>query len=211
VPKLTPRREELRRQHIVAAAGRCFRHSGYGATTVDDVCREAGVSKGGLYTYFRSKEELFAQVCRAEWLEDFDRLAEAVTAEPTLEAKLNAYGDYAFSRIGGANPRAKDLAQMSLAVWHEAAHNPAVHEAVTGGYRVWYEALVALLRAEQRPTDGIRPELNVEALVVVLIAMFDGLQVARALARDELNMDTIQQALLALVKRGILSPAEREG
>lgn len=210
MPKLTPRREELRRQLIVEAAARCFLHSGYGATTVDDVCREAGVSKGGLYTYFKSKEALFAQVCRAEWLDGFDRLAQAVTAAATLEAKLNTYGDYAFSRIGGANLRARDLAQMSLAVWHEAAHNSEVHQEVVGGYRLWYEALVALLRAEQRPADGIRPELNVEALVVVLIAMFDGLQVARALASDELNMEAIQQTLLALVKRGILSPAGRE-
>ena len=53
MPKITSTHEESRRHHILHAAARCFAQDGYDATTIDDVCREAGLSKGGLYTYFK--------------------------------------------------------------------------------------------------------------------------------------------------------------
>jgi TetR/AcrR family transcriptional repressor of nem operon len=43
---------------ILDAALRVIRANGYSATTVDDICESAGLSKGSFFHYFRSKEEL---------------------------------------------------------------------------------------------------------------------------------------------------------
>ena len=51
-----------RRQAIIAAAQEAFDAHGYAATTIDEVAAKAGISKGNIYNYFRSKEELFEQV-----------------------------------------------------------------------------------------------------------------------------------------------------
>jgi AcrR family transcriptional regulator len=53
------RRPEQRLEEIAAAALRVFAKRGLHQTTLDDVAKEAGVSKGTIYLYFKSKEELF--------------------------------------------------------------------------------------------------------------------------------------------------------
>jgi AcrR family transcriptional regulator len=50
---------EGREGRILDAAARLFAHYGYDKTTVDDIAREAGVSKGAIYLHFKGKDELF--------------------------------------------------------------------------------------------------------------------------------------------------------
>jgi AcrR family transcriptional regulator len=59
-PRLTPRAEQTRAD-IVKAALRLFRERGYEAATMRAIAREAGVSTGNAYYYFRSKEELIQE------------------------------------------------------------------------------------------------------------------------------------------------------
>ena len=59
------RRKEDRPAEITAAALAEFSDKGYDRARVDDVARRAGVSKGLLYLYFRTKEELFKAVIRS--------------------------------------------------------------------------------------------------------------------------------------------------
>lgn len=59
------RRKEDRPAEITAAAMDEFAERGYDATPVEAVARRAGVSKGLLYLYFKTKEELFKAVVRS--------------------------------------------------------------------------------------------------------------------------------------------------
>jgi len=56
------RRKEARPGELLAAALELFVERGFAATRLDDVAAQAGVSKGTLYLYFNSKEELFKAV-----------------------------------------------------------------------------------------------------------------------------------------------------
>jgi len=58
------RRKEARPEEIVAAALEAFAEHGYEGTRLDDVARRAGVTKGTIYLYFKSKEDLFQAVVR---------------------------------------------------------------------------------------------------------------------------------------------------
>ncbi|MBY8821904.1 TetR/AcrR family transcriptional regulator [Sphingomonas colocasiae] len=58
MPKLDEKTMLQRRQHIVDAAMRQFEKQGFGGASVDDICAEAGISKGALYTHFPSKEAI---------------------------------------------------------------------------------------------------------------------------------------------------------
>ena len=58
------RRKEDRPGEIAEAAFAAFAEKGYAATRVDDVARRAGVSKGLMYLYFKTKEDLFKAVIR---------------------------------------------------------------------------------------------------------------------------------------------------
>jgi TetR/AcrR family transcriptional repressor of mexJK operon len=58
-PSRTP---STKRELIVAAGRKLFMEAGYGATSMDAIAHEAGVSKRTVYDYFRNKEALFAAI-----------------------------------------------------------------------------------------------------------------------------------------------------
>ena len=72
------RRKQDRPQEITDAALAAFAEKGYAATRVDDVAKRAGVSKGLLYLYFKTKEELFKAVVRSFVVPRIDALTENI-------------------------------------------------------------------------------------------------------------------------------------
>ena len=72
------RRKQDRPQEITEAALSAFAEKGYAATRVDDVAKRAGVSKGLLYLYFKTKEDLFKAVIRSFVVPKIDALTAIV-------------------------------------------------------------------------------------------------------------------------------------
>ena len=79
-PTKRERRKEARPGELLDAALSLFVEKGFAATRVEEVAARAGVSKGTLFLYFPSKEELFKAVVRetiagrfTEWNEEFER------------------------------------------------------------------------------------------------------------------------------------------
>ena len=80
------RRKEDRPQEITDAAFAAFAENGYAGTRVDEVAKRAGVSKGLMYLYFKTKEELFKAVIKNVVIRRVDSLIELVeTSESSSE------------------------------------------------------------------------------------------------------------------------------
>jgi AcrR family transcriptional regulator len=75
------RRKQARPGEILAAALACFKERGFAGTRLEDVAKKAGVTKGTIYLYYPSKEDLFEAVVRHEVTPNIDRL-EAILDEP---------------------------------------------------------------------------------------------------------------------------------
>ena len=87
------RRKEARPAEITRAAMEAFAEHGYAATRVDDVAKRAGVSKGLLYLYFKTKEELFKAVIRSVVVPRIDALKTAI-ADSDLSAEAFLRGPF---------------------------------------------------------------------------------------------------------------------
>ena len=72
------RRSEDRPREICKAALELFAERGFAATRVDDIAARAGVSKGTLYLYFRTKEEIFRAVVRTTVAPNIAMIRESV-------------------------------------------------------------------------------------------------------------------------------------
>jgi AcrR family transcriptional regulator len=84
--------DPVKRQQILDGAHKVFMRLGFDAASMNDVTREAGVSKGTLYVYFANKEELFSAIIerkRAAFLATM-RMALAETTE--VEIGLYNFG-----------------------------------------------------------------------------------------------------------------------
>src|SRR6266446_3082152 len=73
---------EARRTELLAVALQVFALRGFDATTVDDIAREAGISKGTVYLYFPSKEAILEGLVSLYALEDFPKLSDELTSLP---------------------------------------------------------------------------------------------------------------------------------
>jgi AcrR family transcriptional regulator len=86
-----PRREreiERIREDILHAAARAFAEKGFHAATMQDIAREAGYTPASLYTYFESKDRIFAALFEAVARESKATFEEPVPAGLTLRQRL---------------------------------------------------------------------------------------------------------------------------
>jgi AcrR family transcriptional regulator len=98
MPKVIPEYKEVAKERIIKAAFKIFTKKGYHESTMDDIAKEIGVSKGALYQYFKNKRELlneivlsyhtmFRDVLRAS----FGKQDSATIAEEGSQALLEKY------------------------------------------------------------------------------------------------------------------------
>jgi TetR/AcrR family transcriptional regulator, repressor for uid operon len=172
MPKLKPAIQQARRDHILDAAERCVARAGFHRTTMQDICREAGVSPGALYVYFDSKEALIAGICerdRAEFAERLAGLAEA----PDFLAALGELGNHYFV----CQPKASHL--MCIEVGLESTRNPRIaeiHQSVDEFISSSFEKLFQRMEDEGR----IAPEVPIPVVVKLFSVIADGLFWRRA-------------------------------
>jgi AcrR family transcriptional regulator len=118
------RRKEARPGELLEAALDLFVEKGFAATRVDEVAARAGVSKGTLFLYFPSKEELFKAVVReniagrfAEWTLELDAF------EGSTDDLLRYCYKVWWERIG--NTKTSGITKLMLS---EAHHFPEITE-----------------------------------------------------------------------------------
>lgn len=79
----TKQEAHLTRECLLAAAGELFEKQGFSETTVSDIVRRAGTTKGALFHHFENKEALFCEIWR-RLQEQMDEDARRATV-PTLD------------------------------------------------------------------------------------------------------------------------------
>ena len=78
--------DPVKRSQIIEGARRVFIDKGFEAASMNDITREAGVSKGTIYVYFANKEELFEALIEEERGTIFKNCTTCSTA-PTICAR----------------------------------------------------------------------------------------------------------------------------
>ncbi|WP_315918342.1 TetR/AcrR family transcriptional regulator [Mesorhizobium sp. SP-1A] len=86
--RLAAGHDPAKRQQIIDGARRVFMNMGFDAASMNDITREAGVSKGTIYVYFANKEELFEALIEEERGIIFKNLYEALEHPDDLHATL---------------------------------------------------------------------------------------------------------------------------
>lgn len=149
------RRKDARPAEIVSAALEVFAEKGFAAARLDDIAARAGVSKGALYLYFETKQDLFEAVVRDAVLPDLDAVGQAA-ANPALT--LRQLAPILAARVAQVltTSRVPAVAKMVIAesrnfpdlarVWHDQVVSRAL--AVLTGV-----ITAAQTRGEVRPGD----------------------------------------------------------
>ena len=169
MPKISAARKEERRRQILQAAMSLFAQRGFQRTTILDICAEAGLSAGAVYSYFDSKDAIIEALS-----EQGQALAgaRADRADQPTEplARLRAFlGE--FARTGGAR-----VNQFDLRSWAESIDNKPMREqhlAARGRSIADLARLLAPVAAERG--------LEAETLAELVLAVVVGCETRRAI------------------------------
>jgi AcrR family transcriptional regulator len=198
----TPQHERRARTRgsLLRAAGRVFAEHGYHQATLEAVAAGAGVSKGALFHYFPSKEQLFLALLEdllAAGIRDID----AVVAERGSESRDLGAAVETFLRRINSDPRWLPLLLEFLAY---GSRNPAAKARITEHF---------LRPARAAPASAARslgiPEselLGHDELGLVLAALVNGLAIERAFDPGAVPKDLLPR-LFIILRAGLSATA----
>ena len=118
-----------RRRQILTAAAELFSHSGYHGATVDAIARQAGISKGNLYWYFKSKQEILQLLFDDVAVQLFWPFVEIMESDRSPREKLQAFAECSLDSAE-ANPEAMQI------MW-QIASQPELRDLLSSEYSVW--------------------------------------------------------------------------
>jgi TetR/AcrR family transcriptional repressor of nem operon len=137
----TSHRKAETRQRIVDAAADQFRQHGIDGVGVDAIMREAGLTHGGFYLHFPSKEALIGAVSAEQLARSADRWTEIAARQPRAEALDRIVTGYLDKRYAVQT----DHSCVLPALGSELARRPESRVALTGSIRRMLGALARLL------------------------------------------------------------------
>jgi len=179
-------------ERIVGVAARAIRRSGYDGTGVADIMKEAGLTHGGFYSHFPSREAMLAEAARRACAESAAAAAEVVSSAPsgqTLASLLGAYlSKEHLERIDVGCPLAALGSETSRQV-------PEVRRAATRHVKEMIDLI-----ARQSPDWG-RPAAHERAMVTVA-TMVGALMLSRAVDEPGLSDSLRDVALKYLTAAG---------
>lgn len=160
-------RSEETRSKIIASAVRLFSARGYNAASVDDICADAGISKGAFYHHFKSKQELFLALLD-QWLKTIDNAIEAAsdkTAPETFMQIAEAF-PYIFETAGEGLP-------MFLEFWLQASRDEKVWQASVAPYRRYHRYFTSLIKkgVNEGSFVEVNPELTARMIISTAMGM----------------------------------------
>jgi AcrR family transcriptional regulator len=118
------RRKAERPAEIVAAALEVFAEKGFAAARLDEIARRAGVSKGALYLYYETKEDLFAAVVRNAVSPNVARVAEAAAQ---LDLPFEPVVRMAIGRVSASMMQDTRIGAVAKMVIGESRNFPNSH------------------------------------------------------------------------------------
>ena len=148
-------RSEETRSKIISSAIKLFSTRGFNAASVDDICREAQISKGAFYHHFESKQALFLALLDG-WLQTIDNAIESSRDKtvPETFAQMTEAFPYLFETAGEGLP-------MFLEFWLQASRDEKIWQASIAPYRRYQKHFTALIQkgVEEGSFVDVDPEL----------------------------------------------------
>jgi AcrR family transcriptional regulator len=183
-PKVTESHKEERKRSILEAAKKIFKKKGYEAFVMQDVIDAVDLSRGGVYSYFSNKEDLFLSILGSldeKYQEEVNNLIAKPSIWEALKAEFESYKDI------------KDDDEAFIPVQIEyfliKRRSPQKEEFFKNRYQFAIEQLVKMI--EQGVKSGeFRPLYSPELISKYYISFNDGIHIATMiLSKSDMNYD----------------------
>ena len=189
MPKVVPEYKEEAKSRILEAANKVFAERGYHEATMDDIAKRLGVSKGAIYLYFSSKEDLFEAMCKTAPQAFKEILFSSFGNEVNPIQSATEFFDKML-KMSASNPG------LSFEILSEASRNPSLKRILKQNHQEYEEVLTNFL-AEGRKRRIVGDNLDLRPLANSFIALWNGLE---TLLVSGLSIEEARRAWLEALK-----------
>ena len=193
-PKVSEKHLEDRRQQILDAAVTSFSRKGFHQATIEDIRLEASLSRGAVYHYFKSKEDIIDGLQQRSADQTDSIFADVAEIEDPMD-NLIGLVDSTFDRM--ISPASLDANRLALFLWAESLVNRRIMDgqlSSVGSYRHMAEACVRGVQDR----GYINPDLEPSAIALVITAALFGLQ-QQLSWEPGLDMNMARRVLIAML------------
>jgi len=192
VPKLADAVKEQRRKTLIDAAWRCVARGGYRTLSVDDVCVEAGLSKGAFYTYFNQKQDLLLALLDDDAAELSELVADAASKPGGVE-QIRRF-------VAAVVDRGSDAVAVQLRadLWAEISSDDVLRARFLEAMQQRRARLARLIDAAV--ASGELVDVPANALAAIFLALGDGLMLHRVLDPSGFRWPNVRLAVDALLE-----------
>lgn len=212
MPRVTIEHSEARRQQILDAAHACFLRDGFHQTSMQDIQREAGLSAGAIYLYFKSKSEIILGIA----LRILDTVSGVIPEGPPAGRRPPTLADLLRVFLNQAErlERERPIFPIAIQVWGEAIRDPAMLASLRASLdkvKLRVQHVIELCQAG----GTVRADADPAALSLAIIGLGQGFIVQRTLL-DERVLDQYVAGVEALLANatglpGTLGPDPARG
>ena len=179
------REKEQRRNDILKAAEKLFLSREYDNVSMNDIAREAGISKGTLHYYYPSKDELIYDIAQQHF---------TVVKSSVLKWIENVRGQTSFAEILkvvlGSFLEAETRNKLHLYLLQEAVvNNEHIRQRFQESYQEWRILIKEELDLQSELLQFNESEAR--ALSFIIVAIIDGLLIQRIVGGDNIPLDDI--------------------
>ena len=189
MPKVVPEYKEEAKSRILDAANKVFAEKGYHEATMDDIAKRLGVSKGAIYLYFSSKEDLFEAMVKTAPQAFKEILYSSFGDEANPIQSATQFFDKML-KLSASNPG------LSFEILSEASRNPSLKRILKQNHEEYERVLTSFL-IEGRKRGIMGNNLDIPPLANALIALWNGLE---TLLVTGLPVDDARRAWLEALK-----------
>jgi len=192
-----PDASEIRRNQILDAATKVFVRLGFQHARMDDIVEESGLSKGTLYWYFKSKEDIINAISRRLFTGELENLEGLLEAEGTVSERLMQLTNY---RVAGLK-RMSNLVPIIFEFYAVAVHQQWVKQFI-GEYFKHFRGLLEDLINQGIDRGEFYP-VNAAETAISFASMYEGLTIHWLMEPETVQWDILSENSIPMLLNGL--------
>jgi AcrR family transcriptional regulator len=191
-------KRETRKQEILAAATAVFAQKGFAGASMDDIVQASGISKGGLYWHFKSKDDLIAAILSQFFDQEMAALDALLQTAGTAPQKLQQLGQQIIADVS----QMSELLTISLEFYALAARRQSVRLELQRYFQQYGNTLATLIRAGI-DEGAFDPAVSPQQAALNLVAQFEGLVLLWAVQGGNFDLEQQMTTAVTLFTKGL--------
>ncbi|MFW9957093.1 MAG: TetR/AcrR family transcriptional regulator [Candidatus Odinarchaeota archaeon] len=201
MPKVVPEYKEIASRSIIEAASHVFMKKGYHRTKMDDIAKRLGVSKGAIYQYFKSKDQLFFEVIDSSLKFRKNEVMSIILSDDPMRIASEEFIEMKIEQ-------ALQTQSLGLDLFLEATKNETLRLRIAKAYQKVFDELIGHI-TDLKEKGVVKKDADIGSIWRGFIALRDGLIISLLLGAKASDVKETWVKIINMLLKEVLVEAKK--